>query len=329
MNEHDNSEMRVHEQTEASFLRAVGFTHTTDEMSIRRLLETVANSPDFAHETARDDSGMYQFEWYRHCADDCGLVLYGVARDAEKEPGMYVDDWSIFAKNDTETQVADFFVEFGDDGKLYGYCEECETGNELEFRLVNQHDYDLYYQETNSNEPPCITGINVVALASNGTIILPVEKTEESMAEREQEDSTRREMLARIRSGDEQALRELDEMSDQMNAAIEERLFEEDYLTVFESYLMPVDTRPCIYGLLGEILSMDEVQNCYTGETILKLSVDVTGVPVRVLINKKDVFGCPTVGMRILAKVFMQGTASFKGAKPPKSRKTPGSGGLI
>jgi len=327
MNEFDNSEMRVNEQTEAAFLRAVGFTDVADEGSIRRLLETVASDPDIARESERDEQGMYQFEWYKHCSDDCGLVVYGVARNADQEPSMYVDDWSIFAKSDTEALAADFFVEIGDDGKLYAYCEEVETGNEIEFRLVNQYDYDLYYQDTNPNEPPCITGVNVTALASNGTVILPVEKTEEALNEREEEDDVRREMLARAREGDVQAIKEMDEMAEQMNAAIEERLYEEDYLTVFESYLMPVDTRPCVYGLLGEIQAIRESKNRYTGETILRMRVDVTGIPVSVLINKEDIVGCPSVGMRLLAKVFMQGTASFKGEKPPK-RRLPDAGGL-
>ena len=324
MNDFENSEMRVNEQTEAAFLRAIGFSAVTGEQPIRSLLETVASEPDFVCESERDEQGLYQFEWYKNCGDGCGLVVYGVAGGTAEEPSMYVDDWSIFAKSDMETQAADFFVEIGDDGKLYAYCEERETGNEIEFRLVNQHGYDLYYQES---ETLCITGVNVTALASSGTIILPVEKSDEAMAEREEDEEARREVLARIRGGDALAAEEMNEMEERMNAAIEERLYEEDYLTVFESYLMPVGTRPCVYGLLGEIQSIRECKNQYTGETILRMSVDVTGIPVSVLVNKEDILGCPSIGMRLMAKVFMQGTASFKGEKPPK-RRQPDTGGF-
>jgi len=316
MEENSKNEVHVEEQEETSFLGAIGFTYADapDEASVRRLLETVVTAPDETRETVCDENGDFYFEWYKHFGEDFGLVVYGKAR-RKPTTCVYIEDWTIYARRAEDLAVADFFVEAGPDGCLYGICEEEQTGNEVEFRLVNLYDYDESYEDTFPGDPPCITGVRLTALVSSGTIILPVEQSEDALAEREEEEDARRAILERIRQGDENAMEEMNDMMQQMNAVIEARLCEEDYLTVYESYLMPVDERPCIYGVLGEIKEIHETSNRVTGEKLLWLKLDVTGIPLHVLAGEKALVGCPSVGMRLLAKAYMQGTASYKKRK--------------
>jgi|GEM_PF-896032 len=327
MEEYKEDELHAKKQTEAAFLRAIGFTQEADEASLRRLLRSVINDPDWLYESESDAQGFCQFEWYKLCGEGCGLVVYGAARRKDAKQQVFVEDWTIFAAGGTDMAAADFFVEVDEDGKLYGFCEEMETGNELEFRLVNQYAYDMHYVDTAPGEPLCVTGIRLAALASEGTVLLPVEKTEDLAAEREEEEAVRREMLKRVRGGDEQAVHEMNEMMMRMNAAIDERLTEEDYLTVFESYLMPMEGYPCVYGLLGEITDICPNRNTVTGASVLQITVDVTGVPIPVLVNEADLVGQASVGMRLLAKVYMLGTACFTGAEIPKVRPERAAGG--
>jgi len=322
MEEYEREEMRAEAQTESSYLGAIGFSQTPEEHTLRGLLEMVVNDPDFRYESPKDAQGFSEREWYKCFGEGFGLAVYGTVRRGRPKPHVFVEDWSIFAAGGS-MNAADFFVDSSEDGRLYAFCEEEETGNEVEFRLTNQHDYDLHYREGQPGDPLCIKNVELAALACTGTVVLPVERTEETLAEREEEESARREMLARIRSGDKQAAEEMDEMFRQMNAVIEERLFEEDYLTVFESYLSPVEDRPCVYALLGDITAVHEEANWLTGESVLRLTVDVTGVPFQLLIGKNTIVGVPSAGMRILAKVFIVGKANFIGAKPPKKRRRP------
>jgi len=322
MEEFEREEMRVEAQTESDYLSAIGFTERPDEQTLRQLLEIVVNDPDFRHESPKDAQGFSEREWYKLFGNGFGIAVYGTVRRGRPKPHVFVEDWSIFASG-SAMSAADFFVDVGEDGRLYAFCEEHETGNEVEFRLTNQYDYDLYYREGKPGDPLCIKNVELTALACNGTVILPVERTDEGLAEREEEESARREMLERIRSGDKQAAAEMDEAFRQMNAVIEERLHEEDYLTVFESYLSPVEEKPCVYALLGDITAVQEEANLLTGEAVLRLTVDVTGVPFQLLIGKRMLVGVPSVGMRILSKVFIVGRANFIDAKPPRKRRRP------
>ena len=322
MGEYEREEMRVEEQTESAYLSAIGLALPPDEQTLRRLLEMVVSDSDFRYEASGDGQGFCEREWYKLFGNGFGLAVYGSVRAGRSKPHVFVEDWTIFASGG-QMNTADFFVDIGEDGRLYAFCEEVETGNEVEFRLTNQHDYDLYYRDGNPGEPLCVKNVELTAFACNGTILLPVERTEEGLAEREEEEHTRREMLARIRSGDKEAAAEMDEMFRQMNAVIEERLYEEDYLTVFESYLSPIEDKPCVYALLGDITAIREEATLLSDEAVLRLTVDVTGVPFQVLVGKNVLVGVPSVGMRLLSKVFIAGKANFIGAKAPRKRRRP------
>jgi len=309
------------EQTEQSFMRALGFTDTGDGQSVRPLLEYIIKNASVLLEGPDNDLGLPCMEWHVEFVDGFGLAVYGTMFIDEQGRHFCVEDWTLTAENDTLTAVADFYVDSGTDTRLYAYCEEYVTGSELEFRLTNHNDHNRYYKETEKDELLCVNGVYLAAFASGGTVILPVEKTEETLAEREEEESIHRDVLARARRGDESAAHEWDELAQQMNAAIEERLLEEDYLTVFESYLMPIEDNSGVYAMLGEIEDVCAGQNKASGETVVQMTVDVTGMKIKVAVNQNDLVGLPSAGMRLMAVVYMVGKAGFIETPPTAGTK--------
>jgi hypothetical protein len=128
---------------------------------------------------------------------------------------------------------------------------------------------------------------------------------------REEENEMRRSLLNSLRSGDESAEQKLFDHSVEIASAVRERLKTEDVLSVFEGYCLPYGTTDGTFALLGDILEMDELSNPLTDEAVYGLTLDVTGVMIRLMINQSDVVGLPMAGMRFMGICDLQGSIQF------------------
>lgn len=64
---------------------------------------------------------------------------------------------------------------------------------------------------------------------------------------------------------------------------------------------------------MGDILSVEVVQNSLTEESIYILSLECNNLIFDICINKEDLLGEPLPGRRFRGTVWIQGTVDFMG----------------
>ena len=288
-------------------MSAIGLkTIERNRKALSRIVGNMAKNPDTCISYPGKD-GKTQVEQYGYIGEDFGLVLYG-ARNHDDE--VKIRRWNTFAFSDASLKISKVSFEKMRNGEVFAYCEDEATGNEFEFRLNNIRDFENFPEYSKQMILSEATA-NIVALGRVGNVIFPVEKNEDSLKMRAKEEDMRRDLIRKLRKGDETAERKLVERSLEIAATVRERLKTEDVLSVFEGYLLPYGDDEGAYAVLGDIKGIARLDNVITEETVCALTLDVTGVPLRVLVNELDVVGLPMEGMRFMGICDLQGSIKF------------------
>lgn len=145
-------------------------------------------------------------------------------------------------------------------------------------------------------------------LSIEGKVILGLERTEEDDRMYAEEDQWHQEMLERIRNGDEEAMKEVEEDIEQQELEIQNRLQREDLFSVIEGFFSPIeDIINGVYHLLGTILDVEKAFNPETEEWVWHLQLDVMSSPLDLYIHPDDLVGMPMKGFRFFGKTILIG----------------------
>ena len=270
------------------------------------IVKNAARTPDKSFSFHRKD-GKSSVENYGYLGESYGIIIYGIA---DENGDIRTRRWNSFAHSDNSFNVVNVSFEKMHNGDVFAYCEDEETGTELEFRVNNLIDYSHFRAKA---EIPVMNeaAVNIAALGRIGNIIFPVEKNKDTIKIRDEETSKIRELMRLFRNGDESAEKKLIDHSMEIASAVRERLKTEDVLSVFEGYCLPYGEVDGTYALLGDIAEVGYLENKLTEETIYNISINVTGVKFNLYINKNDVVGMPIKGMRFMGICDMQGNIEF------------------
>ena len=116
-------------------------------------------------------------------------------------------------------------------------------------------------------------------------------------------------MIAKARSGDEEAIESLSASDVDIYQIIQERIKEdEDVLSIVDTSIIPYGLECDLYTILGEIVTVDKIINPITEETVYVMALSVNDVAMDVCINEKDLMGEPAVGRRFKGTVWLQGS---------------------
>ena len=99
---------------------------------------------------------------------------------------------------------------------------------------------------------------------------------------------------------------------EQLDEQLQKRLYKEDFLTVMDGYFLPATHIEATYAVLGTIKEIGVRQNNKTKEEMYWFYIDINGMFLEVLINKRDLLGEPSVGMRFMGTCWVQGTVAFE-----------------
>jgi len=286
------------------FMRSVGFTRDKFFENINRIKEELEETPDKKVVFDCGDWGLF-VECYKMYGDGIGVLARGTMDIYGK---MEIDSCEAFAFCDDDFAVNRYIVEFSENQPLIVF-EDIGTGNELVFALQNRIDYLKDEQKfinhgrsvTYSKETGIIKRlVNYAAFSVYGSVILPVDKPNSK-------DELYQDIDVEINSlcscGDTLPL----EMNDVLDEDIRDRLLEEDVLSVVEGFFLPMEDSETDYSVLGEIEAVDEIVNNLTEESIIRLSLNITGTRMQLLINSLDLMGYPQVGMRFLGTCRLRG----------------------
>lgn len=270
---------------------------------------------DVLNEPSRTFTRKYEddkvvVEYYKEYGSNIYLLVrVALGEGAPGKPKIYIEECEPYVEATYPLEVEDLEIEdTEDDFIFYVVCEDVGTGMQIVFWLQNV----IEYLDCIEDDAVDYTGVNIVGICSEGTIILPIEKDEEDNEYENTEREYLKAMLQRAKAGDEEAIEMLDNEEQQLDEQLKERLRQEDFLTVMDGYFLPATNMEATYAVLGTIKELDVRQNTKTKEKMYWMYIDVNGMLLEVIINIDDLIGKPYVGMRFMGTCWIQGTVEFE-----------------
>ena len=287
-----------------NYLRAIGFSKYTTARSMRPVLNSILRDPEESIMLRED--GISFGHMSQSYGEGFGLRLY-----VEYESGMPLreDHYFPYADSDVISSTNECTVEQRSDKNDYcGMCEESSLGISLIFHLSN----GMEYARRRSEHRARIIGVALTGLCLDGKILLPLSK---SVSQREYSAATvkrRTSLIEAAKDGDEAAMESL--AMDDMNIMqqITERIPNEDVYSMVDTCFMPCGLESDKYTILGEILSVETVENTFTGEEICRMLLECNDIRFKVMINRRDLLGAPEPGRRFKGDIWLQGRALFE-----------------
>ncbi|MDA3730548.1 DUF3881 family protein [Niameybacter massiliensis] len=290
-------------------LNAVGFSKSSNKYDTEDIIEGILNNPSKQMAIELTPEVIFA-EYLQELAENTYLIVRVTVKkdnDSDKDPEITVYNCDAFVEAENNMQIEELSIERGDeydeeDTDYYVIFEEKESSMEIIFILQNT----VQYLE-GVRQGKTIKEVNVVGIASEGTIILPIEKDEEEERVEKEEREKLRSILQKMKEGDEEARSLLEKEEKELDLLLKERLREEDFLTVMSGYFMPATVEDSVYAILGEILAIKERKNKITDEEMYVLTLDVNDLILEVVIHKDELIGMPSVGMRFMGTCWIQG----------------------
>jgi len=308
--------------TTMNFYRPLGLQDiVTKKCEIDKILRLASFEPDFKYEKKADKKGRVYFDRYKFLGKGFGVNVHGFRMMDTNEQGEEIErfeisDWGIFAKGHADTVASHALVDCDDSGMFYLFAEDLASKNTFELRVNNalelldrysdlrSLDHVLDYEQT-------LSEVDMALLMTEGTVLLPVEKSPQQQFLQSVEDQIRKELIEKSRAGDAAAELVLAQMAQHSGAILGERLGNEDLLTVLDGYFLNMEEQTGVFYVLGDIKTVDEITNAATDEKLYCMNISATETMVTVYINQKDLMGLPTAGMRLMGVGLLQGFVTF------------------
>lgn len=282
------------------YFNSVGFKNIITKNQLKSLKDSILDFPTERYFSSTAEGNNY-FEYYKKYGSNIGLSIKGIIDELDK---ITISSFIPYAKSKSYINVDFINIEKNEsENEYYIICEDIETNNEIIFYLQNVYEY-LKFE---NKKIEAFKKASISGLSSNGKIILPVKKDDDIIKYDYRELQQRKEMIKKAKLGDDDAAQQL-EMEEEENAEIiQNRLKNEDFLSVIESYIIPSKSSDIIYSVLGDIIEIEKLNNENTEQTIYRMFVDITGTKLDIFINSDDLIGHPTIGMRLMCECCFQG----------------------
>lgn len=289
------------------YLRSIGFKGIMNKRALRELLYDVIECPT---EQKMVDLGMDSeniVELKKEYGDGMGIIAHGYYQENEQ---FQLEYYVPYIEGSSEAMEEDITITRHIARESFaGVCEDMRVGVTLIYYLENAMDY---IERALSNHTSYYHGnVTLAALANSGMILLPVNKNEEQILKHKQANMNRRKLITEAKMGDESAIESLTIEDLDTYTKITKRIQREDVFSIVDSSFMPYGVECDQYSILGDILEMKIGINHYSGEIVYKFLIDCNDFKMSVAINKEDLIGEPSVGMRFKGAVWLQGKVHF------------------
>ncbi len=197
-----------------------------------------------------------------------------------------------------------------------GVCEDARIGVTLIFHLQNLIEYSKRFSSGgNEMAEDTITGCRLAALSDEGTILMPLQKTEPVLSRSNSFTDQRNTLMKKAIDGDDNAMQSIAMEDMDLYASVNKHLETQDIYSIVDNYFMPYGVECDMYNIMGDILRVRKVQNKVTEETLVQLQVSCNDIPFTVQINEKDLYGEPLPGRRFKGVIWMQGMVDYPDAQ--------------
>lgn len=290
------------------YLRAIGFSRLTDRKELQKLLtDIVVNGTDRSYTSNGEKTLLAEFG--KDFAEGMGIAVCG---EFDEDDRFTYDYYYPYLRGNVISSEEDVSVERHAAQESYaGVCDDVKVGVTLIFYLQNM----IPYVKANNMGVLPIRGttLTLSALSNQGTIMLPIMKTEKDLIKNKHAFMTRAQLIDAARKGDEEAIENLTLEDMDTYTAISRRIQKEDVFSLVDTYFMPYGIECDHYSILAEIVECSLVKNKLTEEEIYLMTLNCNNLIFEMCINKEDLYGEPATGRRFKGIIWMQGFINFPG----------------
>lgn len=288
------------------FLRAVGFSQYTEKKQVQKLIRDIIIHADERSYTIVGKKTLVA-EFDRNFAEDIGIAVCG---EFDEDDTYSFDYYLPYLRSDLVSTAEDISIERHAAKESYaGICDDPKVGVSLIFYLQNMISYLKLQGE--GKIPAKGTSLNLSALSCQGTIMMPIQKTEWQKKKIAKDAVQRNRLIQAARGGDEEAMESLTLEDMDTYTSISRKIQKADIFSLVDTYFMPYGVECDQYSVLGEITDMKLVTNGLTGEKVHILTLCCNDLNLKVAINSIDLLGEPAVGRRFKGSVWLQGQVNF------------------
>ena len=288
------------------FLRAVGFSQYTEKKQVQKLIrDIIIHADERSYTTVGKKTLVAEFD--RNFAEDIGIAVCG---EFDEDDTYSFDYYLPYLRSDLVSTAEDISIERHAAKESYaGICDDPKVGVSLIFYLQNMISYLKLQGE--GKIPAKGTSLNLSALSCQGTIMMPIQKTEWQKKKIAKDAVQRNRLIQAARGGDEEAMESLTLEDMDTYTSISRKIQKADIFSLVDTYFMPYGVECDQYSVLGEITDMKLVTNGLTGEKVHILTLCCNDLNLEVAINSIDLLGEPAVGRRFKGSVWLQGQVNF------------------
>ena len=288
------------------FLRAVGFSQYTEKKQVQKLIrDIIIHADERSYTTVGKKTLVAEFD--RNFAEDIGIAVCG---EFDEDHTYSFDYYLPYLRSDLVSTAEDISIQRHAAKESYaGICDDPKVGVSLIFYLQNMISYLKLQGE--GKIPAKGTSLNLSALSCQGTIMMPIQKTEWQKKKIAKDAVQRNRLIQAARGGDEEAMESLTLEDMDTYTSISRKIQKADIFSLVDTYFMPYGVECDQYSVLGEITDMKLVTNGLTGEKVHILTLCCNDLNLKVAINSIDLLGEPAVGRRFKGSVWLQGQVNF------------------
>lgn len=288
------------------FLRAVGFSQYTEKKQVQKLIrDIIIHADERSYTTVGKKTLVAEFD--RNFAEDIGIAVCG---EFDEDDTYSFDYYLPYLRSDLVSTAEAISIERHAAKESYaGICDDPKVGVSLIFYLQNMISYLKLQGE--GKIPAKGTSLNLSALSCQGTIMMPIQKTEWQKKKIAKDAVQRNRLIQAARGGDEEAMESLTLEDMDTYTSISRKIQKADIFSLVDTYFMPYGVECDQYSVLGEITDMKLVTNGLTGEKVHILTLCCNDLNLKVAINSIDLLGEPAVGRRFKGSVWLQGQVNF------------------
>ena len=284
-----------------SFLRAVGFSSVKSRNDEEKLIQLVIDNAT-EKQVFRMSEDRAVVELTMEVAEDTGVVVRG---ETDARGVFHVAHYFPIRKGAAITTEEPLFVNKRVDTDAYtGMCDDYRIGVSLIFYIQNV--VDLLKNPIRKKERRRCP-VYLSALATEGKILLPVEKTKKEAEKVKNDLQNRSALIAEAKQGNQEAMQSLTMDDIDQYAVVSRRIRKEDIYSIVETSFIPYGSESDNYSILGYINRVEKQTNFYTKEEFYVLNVECNEMNYDVCIHVDDLLGEPEPGRRFRGTVWMQG----------------------
>ena len=284
------------------FLKSIGFSQISTVKQEKLLLDSVLEHPKRKKliTNPQEKDGMYA-ELSREYAPGVGLRIFGQFDEYEQ---FHLEHYYPYCEGRYLSCEEECYIGRKMDNVSYsGLCDDDRLGGSVIFYMRDTLDCIKNGEPVSEQKK---RKVYLAGLVSEGTVLMPTRYTEEVMNDREKS-SERAKKLEAAKNGsreaiEELALAEIDAFSD-----INNRINNEDLLSIVETSFVPFGMETELYKVLGIIESVDSFVNPVLDEKIYIMKLLCNDVVFDICVNEANLSGEPLRGRRFRGILWLQG----------------------